>query len=79
MIEVIPEKAGIQSARLWKCDVVVLDSRFRGNDRSFRGKDWCLRGSIVKDFFDERTRNLIENKGPLWKSREPSRKTIENK
>jgi hypothetical protein len=30
---VIPAKAGIYSANLWKCAVVGLDSRFRGNDR----------------------------------------------
>jgi len=30
---VIPAKAGIYSANLWKCAVVALDSRFRGNDR----------------------------------------------
>jgi len=30
---VIPAKAGIHSANLWKCAVVGLDSRFRGNDR----------------------------------------------
>jgi len=30
---VIPAKAGIYSASLWKCAVVGLDSRFRGNDR----------------------------------------------
>ena len=35
---VIPAKAGIYSATLWKCAVVRLDSRFRGNDR-------CLKGS----------------------------------
>jgi hypothetical protein len=30
---VIPAKAGIYSANLWKCAVIGLDSRFRGNDR----------------------------------------------
>ena len=30
---VIPAKAGIHSANLWKCAIVPLDSRFRGNDR----------------------------------------------
>jgi hypothetical protein len=30
---VIPAKAGIYSANLWKRAVVGLDSRFRGNDR----------------------------------------------
>ena len=30
---VIPAKAGIHYANLWKCTVVGLDSRFRGNDR----------------------------------------------
>jgi hypothetical protein len=30
---VIPAKAGIYSANLWKCAVVGLDSRSRGNDR----------------------------------------------
>jgi len=30
---VIPAKAGIHSANLWKCAVAGLDSRFRGNDR----------------------------------------------
>jgi hypothetical protein len=30
---VIPAKAGIHSATFWKCAVVALDSRFRGNDR----------------------------------------------
>ena len=30
---VIPAKAGIYSARLWKRAVAGLDSRFRGNDR----------------------------------------------
>jgi hypothetical protein len=30
---VIPAKAGIYPANLWKCAVVGLDSRFRGNDR----------------------------------------------
>jgi hypothetical protein len=29
---VIPAKAGIHSANLWKFAVVGLDSRFRGND-----------------------------------------------
>ena len=29
---VIPAKAGIHSANLWKCAVHGLDSRFRGND-----------------------------------------------
>jgi hypothetical protein len=32
---VIPAKAGIHSANLRKCAVHELDSRFRGNDRSF--------------------------------------------
>jgi hypothetical protein len=30
---VIPAKAGIHSANLWKCAVVEVDSRFRGSDR----------------------------------------------
>jgi hypothetical protein len=30
---VIPAKAGIYSANLWRCAVIELDSRFRGNDR----------------------------------------------
>ncbi len=30
---VIPAKAGIYPPNLWKCAVVGLDSRFRGNDR----------------------------------------------
>ena len=30
---VIPAKAEIYSANLWRCAVVALDSRFRGNDR----------------------------------------------
>ena len=33
VVLVIPAKAGIYSASLWKCAVVALDSRFRGNDR----------------------------------------------
>ena len=36
---VIPAKAGIYSANPWKCAVVGLDSRFRGNDQGFRGND----------------------------------------
>jgi hypothetical protein len=34
---VIPAKARIYSANLWKCAVVGLDSRFRGNDRGLCG------------------------------------------
>jgi hypothetical protein len=30
---VIPANAGIYSTNLWKCAVVGVDSRFRGNDR----------------------------------------------
>jgi hypothetical protein len=33
---VIPAKAGIHSEDLRKCAVDRLDSRFRGNDRSFQ-------------------------------------------
>ena len=32
---VIPAKAGIHAANLWRCAVYRLDSRFRGND-------WCF-------------------------------------
>ena len=34
---VIPAKAGIYSANLWKCTVARLDSRFRGNDWRIEG------------------------------------------
>jgi hypothetical protein len=34
---VIPAKAGIYSANYWKCAADGLDSRFRGNDKSFEG------------------------------------------
>jgi|SRR5208282_1365883 len=34
---VIPAKAGIYSARHWKCAAGGVDSRLRGNDRCFEG------------------------------------------
>ena len=34
-VAVIPAKAGIHPANLWRCAVYRLDSRFRGND-------WCF-------------------------------------
>jgi uncharacterized Zn-binding protein involved in type VI secretion len=36
---VIPAKAGIHPASLWKCPAHGLDSRFRGNDRHFARDD----------------------------------------
>ena len=51
-VAVIPAKAGIHSANVWKCAVDGLDSRFRGNDRRFE------RDPIQKDTSTQKYHSL---------------------
>jgi hypothetical protein len=80
---VIPAKAGIYSAKLRKCTVDGLDSRFRGNDRRFEGdpipndtttrsprQDVILAGkeeTSVTSKMTDQCGYIYENKGQLWK------------
>jgi len=66
---VIPAKAGIYSANLWKCAVVRLDSRFRGNDRQL---EWIPIPN------DTSTRAVINQISWLEKPEFPSRASRHN-